>query len=479
MRPSSLQASPPDRSPPHSAEAEEHVIACCLLDGSDTIERCVEARITSESFYFPANCLLFGVILELYQKSPPVTLEILVEELKSRRQLDAVGGWPYLMQVTGKIPTTAHAGYFIEKVRKYESQRLIIRITDKLREGISDPALDSEVLDVRIRQTLDALQTSTGGQRLGLGVTAAELCSNPPAVPVEIIAGVLYAAGTMMLSGPSKAHKTFTFLDLGLSVASGSPWLGFRTARAPVLYLNFELAQHSFARRIAAITKAKGIPPPADFRAFTLRGKSVTVALLETYLPRLIQKHSARVVIADPWYKVSAASGAEENSNDGQARILADLERIVTGTGAALIIGHHFAKGDASSKNSIDRAAGAGAMARWGDVIATLTPHEEEGAMALELHLRDFPPFPPSVVRWEHPLWRRDDSLDPTKLRKVGRSDAHPASAAMSALKDGMTTREWADALGWSSSTFDRKRKQLLEAGKVSQTMGVWRRNSP
>ena len=41
----------------------------------------------------------------------------LIEELKTRRQLEAVGGFPYLIQVTGKIPTTAQAGYFIETVR--------------------------------------------------------------------------------------------------------------------------------------------------------------------------------------------------------------------------------------------------------------------------------------------------------------------------------------------------------------------------
>jgi hypothetical protein len=93
-------AGAPDRSPPHSPEAEEHVIACCLLDGSDTIARCLEARLTAEAFYSPANRLLFETIVEVYQKSPPVSLEILAEELKTRRQLDAVGGYPYLLHVS-------------------------------------------------------------------------------------------------------------------------------------------------------------------------------------------------------------------------------------------------------------------------------------------------------------------------------------------------------------------------------------------
>ena len=45
-----LPSAPSDRSPPHSLEAEEHVIACCLLDGSDTIARCLEARVIADCF---------------------------------------------------------------------------------------------------------------------------------------------------------------------------------------------------------------------------------------------------------------------------------------------------------------------------------------------------------------------------------------------------------------------------------------------
>lgn len=115
------------REMPASEEAEQHVIACCLLDGNDTIARCLEARIAPESFYWPYNQMLFQTIIELYQKGQPVTLEVLAEELSTRRLLEQIGGFPYLMQVTGKIPTTAHAGYFIEKVREKHLLRELIK----------------------------------------------------------------------------------------------------------------------------------------------------------------------------------------------------------------------------------------------------------------------------------------------------------------------------------------------------------------
>lgn len=123
----------PDRSPPHSGEAEEHVIACALLD-NNVILRAVGGGLTDSAFYLPQNRTIWQTILELYTSKPPVTLETLVEELGTKRLLDAVGGFPYLIQVTGRIPTTAHAGYFIEKVREKHLLRDAIRVGTELVE---------------------------------------------------------------------------------------------------------------------------------------------------------------------------------------------------------------------------------------------------------------------------------------------------------------------------------------------------------
>jgi replicative DNA helicase len=117
------------RNPPFSAEAEEYLLSCCLLDGSDTIAKCLEKRISPASFHVPANRIIYEKLLELYQKAPPVAIEVLAEELKTARLLDEIGGFAYLMQVSGRIPTTAQADYFIEKVRELHLLRELIKVS--------------------------------------------------------------------------------------------------------------------------------------------------------------------------------------------------------------------------------------------------------------------------------------------------------------------------------------------------------------
>lgn len=316
-----------------------------------------------------------------------------------------------------------------------------------------------------------------GGTLLGkwpAPVSAARLCATPPPTPPILIDGALYQGGTMLLAGPSKAAKTWTMLDLGLAVATGTEWLGFKTAKAPVLYLNLEVPEFVAEQRVRALCARRGIEPPDGFQLWNLRGFVVTVDDLEREIPRRITKDGVGLVIVDPHYKVSATSGAEENSNDSQGALLAKLEAMTSAGGSALAIAHHFAKGDASSKNAIDRASGGGVFARWPDAFLALTPHEEEGAMTLDFVLRAFAPVAPRVVRWEFPAWVADKTLDPTKLRKTGRTDAHPRTKALDELLDGMSSAEWQKALGWNDRTFRRKRDELVTSGAVRLAAGCY-----
>jgi replicative DNA helicase len=117
----------PGRVPPHSVEAEEQLLAACLLDGQDVIGRCIEAKIAPASFYVPANRVIFGKLLDLYGAGKSTELHVLAEELKAEATLSELGGYAYLVRISGRIPTTAGAAYFIEKVRELALLREIIR----------------------------------------------------------------------------------------------------------------------------------------------------------------------------------------------------------------------------------------------------------------------------------------------------------------------------------------------------------------
>jgi replicative DNA helicase len=120
-------SSPAGRTLPHSLEAEEHLLSCCLLDGADVVARCLESRITPASFYDARHGVIFEQLLDLYNRQVTIDVAVVAEELKTARKLEQVGGYAFLAQVSSRIPTTAQAGYFIDKVRELALLREIIR----------------------------------------------------------------------------------------------------------------------------------------------------------------------------------------------------------------------------------------------------------------------------------------------------------------------------------------------------------------
>jgi hypothetical protein len=312
-------------------------------------------------------------------------------------------------------------------------------------------------------------------------VSAAELAATPPEVPPVLVEGVLYQGGTAVFSGASKSQKTYTMLDLSLSIATGRDFFGLRTTRGNVIYLNLELQAFAIEQRMKAICAARGVKPPENLYFCNLRGKKCALGDLRRELPQLIKKLSAALVVIDPHYKISSVSGFEENSNDGQGELLSQLEEICAGSGAALCIAHHFAKGDASTKNAIDRASGGGVLARWPDVIATMTEHEEATCMTLELRLRNFAPVSPFVLRWNYPVWTKYETLDPDRLKKA--KGGAPSKHSPDRVLDALPLDQWMTSTEWNrlvaeipDGSFRRIRDKLWASGKVELSSGQYRR---
>lgn len=123
------------RVPPHSVEAEEQLLSCCLLDGATVLVKCVDEKIVPQSFYVPANRVIFSHLLNMQKAGKHIEASVLAEELKTHRQLSEVGGYPYVTRISGRVPTTAGVIYFIEKLRELTMLRDIIHEATVAVEG--------------------------------------------------------------------------------------------------------------------------------------------------------------------------------------------------------------------------------------------------------------------------------------------------------------------------------------------------------
>jgi AAA domain len=87
----------------------------------------------------------------------------------------------------------------------------------------------------------------------------AEMIKRDIPKPPEIVRGIVRKGCKMVVGGPSKARKTWIIMDFAVSIAAGVEWLGFKTERDRVLYVNFELMESSFKDRTLKIAASKGL----------------------------------------------------------------------------------------------------------------------------------------------------------------------------------------------------------------------------
>src|SRR3954447_19270555 len=199
-----------------------------------------------------------------------------------------------------------------------------------------------------------------------------EFAATVPVPPPQIIEGVLHQGCKMILGGTSKSNKSWCLLDLAMSAASGGQWWGRQCVKVPVVYINFELHPWAVAQRINALASARpectGIGD--TLHLWNLRGHNADLSLLRPKLEEQLMKYQFGLIILDPAYKV--LGNRDENANGEIAGLMNELEALAQSSGAAVVVAHHFAKGDSTSKEAMDRMSGAGAWARDPDSIMVL-----------------------------------------------------------------------------------------------------------
>lgn len=251
-------------------------------------------------------------------------------------------------------------------------------------------------------------------------VALSEFKDNPPALPEELIQGILRVGHKMLISGPSKAGKSFLLMELCIAIAEGIQWLGFQCRKGRVLYINLEIDPASAINRFLKIYDALGIPMAhsGDIVIWNLRGYAVPLDQLVPKIIRRIRDQHFDAIVLDPVYKV--ITGDENNASEMGA-FCNQFDKICAATGCSTIYCHHHSKGAQGAKKAMDRASGSGVFARDPDAqldiielemtddIANNVRDGNATAWRLESSLREFPNIVPREFWFEHPVHRVDD----------------------------------------------------------------------
>ncbi len=144
--------------PPNDIEAEQAVLGSMLTD-KEAVNTAIES-LRPDDFYREDNKAIFQAIMNLYNRSEPVDIITLKDELESMDKFEQVGGYEYLASLPDKVPTTANVQKYVKIVEEKAILRKLIRTANEIIELGYSPTEDVEdIMDGAEKKIFDIMQS--------------------------------------------------------------------------------------------------------------------------------------------------------------------------------------------------------------------------------------------------------------------------------------------------------------------------------
>jgi replicative DNA helicase len=366
-----------ERALPHSLEAEQVVLSCCLVSSFAIIQ--VASRLKVSDFYREAHQSIYTRIGKLHRQGIPVDLTTLRDSFQGG-ELDEVGGYGYLVDLASSIPTVSHALYYADIVADRSRRRQLITASYDAMAAAHD--LDVEDPIGTAQGKLAAIENHQGGQTTwDFGQVVEDVfepilyrAQNPSAPRLErAIQTDLYdldhlawieksdmvvlgarpscgktALGLQIMLAAAAAGKRVLFFSLEMSKeAIAHRYLSQMTGISSTRIREGMLTEGELDQLAAATATAMGMPFRIDDRA------GLTVAQIASTTQREQMEHEEQVglIVVDHMLKVKPSSANSGRGRHGEmTQICSDLKQLNRQIKAPLLALYQLSRGSEKEK---------------------------------------------------------------------------------------------------------------------------------
>jgi replicative DNA helicase len=138
------EALPKERALPHNPEAERTVLGAVLVDNA-AFNSAAEV-LTRDDFHREAHRRIFDAMAALAEKSQPIDLVTLQDELKRRESLEAAGGASYLAALMDGMPRVSNVEQWSRIIKEKAVLRALIHAGNRIAQSAFEAEDDAAVI---------------------------------------------------------------------------------------------------------------------------------------------------------------------------------------------------------------------------------------------------------------------------------------------------------------------------------------------
>jgi replicative DNA helicase len=169
-----------DRLPPHSIEAEQGVLGCCLLSQDVIGEAMLLFPSGADVFYDLRHRTIYSTLIEMFQAGDHVDTLTVVQRLRDRGQLDQVGGMAFLASLPEATGCALNLRYYADILtEKYILRKAITLCTSTAGAAFDcPPEVDNFLSDFERAALLIRQGVETGRGRADVSAVQQQLVSD-------------------------------------------------------------------------------------------------------------------------------------------------------------------------------------------------------------------------------------------------------------------------------------------------------------
>jgi replicative DNA helicase len=343
--------------PPQAKELEEAVLGAIMLE-KGAFDVVIEI-LKPECFYVDGHQRIFRSMQGLAQKSMPIDLLTVVEELRFREELEMVGGPYYVTRLTNAVVSAANIEAHARIILQKFIQRELIRVSGEI---IGDAYEDStdvfdllddaesklfEITNNHLRKNFDSIDTvlvKTIQRIEDMRNRKEDITGIPSGFPsLDKVTYGWQNTDLIILAARPAVGKTAFALNLARTAALHP------TKPTPVAFFSLEMSAGQLVQRILAAESEiwlekisrgkleehemkqlyqKGIQRLATAPIFIDDSAALNIFELRAKCRRLKNKHNIGMIIIDYLQLMSGGGGENKNMNREQeiSRISRDLK---------------------------------------------------------------------------------------------------------------------------------------------------------
>lgn len=143
--------------PPQAVDLEEAVLGALMLE-KEALNDVIDI-LSPQSFYKEEHQKIYAAIRDLFNQGKPIDILTVTDMLKSRAELDFVGGPYYISQLTSRVASSAHIEYHARIISQKHILRELIRISSEtIRDAYDDTSDVFDLLDKTEKGLYDITQ---------------------------------------------------------------------------------------------------------------------------------------------------------------------------------------------------------------------------------------------------------------------------------------------------------------------------------